>query len=646
VSDARAIEPLPGPVDATVRVPGSKSVTNRALVAAALADGRSRLTGVLVADDTMAMVEALRALDVGVTVDEAAAVAEVVGSGGRLPARAVALDARQSGTTARFLAPLLALGSGPYRLDGSAQLRARPMGPALEALTALGARVEAGGEPGRLPVTIIGGGRLRGGSVAVGADVSSQFLSGLLLAGPLMPEGLVLQLTTPAVSRPYLDLTVATMRAFAARVDVPDDRSFAVAPGGYRPTDHAVEPDASAASYLFAAAAICGGRVRVEGLGTGTVQGDLAFVDVLAQMGAHVERTAGWTEVTGMGTLRGVDVDLGQLSDTAQTLAAVAVFAEGPTRVTGIGFIRRKETDRIAAVVAELRRCGVQAEEEPDGFVVHPGTPRPTTVRTYDDHRMAMSFALLGLRAPGIRIADPGCVAKTYPGFFADLDRLRTAAPVPTGRLPPVRVIAIDGPAGSGKSTIARRLAGALDMAYLDTGAMYRGVAFAALRRGLDPGESDGVARLVRDLELVVGPDGITVDGVDATIEIRGPEVTKAVSAVASNPAVRTELVRRQREWVTSHGASVVEGRDIGTVVFPDAVLKAYLTARLEVRAGRRHREVTDLDYEAVEADMERRDTVDTERDVDPLQQAGDAVVIDTSDRSVDEIVADLVARL
>jgi cytidylate kinase len=259
---------------------------------------------------------------------------------------------------------------------------------------------------------------------------------------------------------------------------------------------------------------------------------------------------------------------------------------------------------------------------------------------------MAMSFALLGLRAPGIRIDDPGCVAKTYPGFFADLDRLRTAAPASAGRLPPVRVIAIDGPAGSGKSTIARHLAGALDMAYLDTGAMYRGVAFAALRRGLDPGEDAGVARLVRDLELVVGPDGVTVDGVDATIEIRGPEVTKAVSAVAANPAVRTELVRRQREWVTAHGAAVVEGRDIGTVVFPDAVLKAYLTARLEVRAGRRHREVTDLAYEAVEADMARRDTVDTERDVDPLQQAGDAVVIDTSDRSVEEIVADLVARL
>ncbi len=209
-----------------------------------------------------------------------------------------------------------------------------------------------------------------------------------------------------------------------------------------------------------------------------------------------------------------------------------------------------------------------------------------------------------------------------------------------------MRVIAIDGPAGSGKSTIARHLANQLGVAYLDTGAMYRAVAFAALRRGVDPGEVDRVAVLVRDLELDVGPDGVVVDGVDATIEIRGPEVTRAVSAVAANPAVRTELVRRQREWVATRGAAVVEGRDIGTVVFPEAELKAYLTARLDVRAGRRHQEVSDLDYDSVAADMAQRDTVDTQRDVDPLQQAGDAVLIDTSDRSIDEIVADLMERL
>lgn len=426
--DVVAVDPLTGPLDATVAVPGSKSVTNRALVAAALADGTSTLRGVLVADDTMAMVEALRRLDVAVELDEQAHTAVVHGTGGRLPSRPVTVDARQSGTTARFLAPLLTLGSASYRLDGSDQLRARPMGPTFDALSHLGARVEAAGLPGHLPVSVVGAGGLRGGEVALAGDVSSQFLSGLLLAAPAMPDGLVVRLTTDAVSRPYLDLTVAVMAAFGAEVERPDDNTFAVAPGGYRPGDYDVEPDASAASYFFAAAAIRGGRVRVEGLGRATVQGDLGFVAVLARMGAEVQVADDWTEVTGTGPLSGVEVDMSQLSDTAQTLAAVAVFAEGPTRVTGIGFIRFKETDRIAAVVRELRRCGIEADEDADGFTVRPGTPRPTRVRTYDDHRMAMSFALLGLAVPGIEIEDPGCVTKTYPGYFADLARLGAGA--------------------------------------------------------------------------------------------------------------------------------------------------------------------------------------------------------------------------
>ncbi len=429
VTEVLAVEPITSPLDMTVRVPGSKSVTNRALVAAALADGESHLRGLLVADDTEAMVTALRSLDVVIDLDASSGAAVVHGTAGRLPVRPVVVDARQSGTTARFLAPLLALGSGPYRLDGSEQLRARPMGPTIDALVALGVRVEAAGEPGRLPISVIGGG-LTGGEVALAGDTSSQFLSGLLLAGPMLRDGLVVRLTTEAVSRPYLDLTVATMSAFGAVVDQPDSATFAVAPGGYRPTGYEIEPDASAASYFFAAAAICGGRVRVEGLGSGTIQGDLAFVSVLERMGARVEVADGWTEVTGTGVLHGVDVDMSQISDTAQTLAAVAVFAEGPTRATGIGFIRRKETDRIAAVVTELVRCGVDAREDVDGFTIRPGAgPHPARVRTYDDHRMAMSFALLGLRIPGIEIEDPGCVAKTYPRYWADLARLGAAPP-------------------------------------------------------------------------------------------------------------------------------------------------------------------------------------------------------------------------
>jgi 3-phosphoshikimate 1-carboxyvinyltransferase len=401
---AHLVTPAPGPLDASVRPPGSKSLTNRALVCAALAPGRSVIRGALAADDTEAMIEGLRALGVAIEVDGVEG-DELRVDGGSL--RAGDVDARQSGTTARFLLPVLALVPGTSRLDGSPQLRSRPMADGIDALRRLGAEVVEEGEPGHLPVRVTSGAG-RGGTVQVRGDASSQFLSGLLLAGfDVAADG-------PLVSKPYVDMTRAVVAAFAAG-----------------PTSYDVEPDASAASYFFAAAAICGGRVTVEGLGTGSLQGDLRFVDVLERMGCTVDRRADATTVERPGDLTGVDVDLADLSDTAQTLAAVAVFAEGPTRVRGIGFIRRKETDRVGNVVRELRRCGIEAEEEPDGFVVHPGKPQPATVETYEDHRMAMSFALLGLRAEGIRIADPGCVAKTFPTYWEALARLVSATPEP-----------------------------------------------------------------------------------------------------------------------------------------------------------------------------------------------------------------------
>ena len=424
--DPLPIEPLVGPIDADAVVPGSKSVTNRALVVAALAAGRSRLSGVLFSDDTEAMITALVACGHQLEIDEGACTIDVLGRHAvAASTEPVRIDARQSGTSARFLAPFLALDAGhDYVLDGSAQLRARPMGPGLDALVQLGAAVRAVADGGHLPVAISGK-HLEGGTVSLPGDVSSQFVSGLLMAGPCMRAGLRIELTTDLVSRPYLDLTVAVMHAFGAQVRTEGDRAFVARPGRYVGHDYLVEPDASAASYLFAAAAICGGRVRIAGLGRNTVQGDLQFVDVLEQMGATVVRLDDATEVIGGAPLRGVDVDLADFSDTAQTLAAVAVFATSPTRVRGIGFIRNKETDRIGAVVTELNRCGIRAIEEPDGFVIHPGTPQPAVIQTYDDHRMAMSFALLGLRAPGIAIADPGCVAKTFPGYWDALDALR-----------------------------------------------------------------------------------------------------------------------------------------------------------------------------------------------------------------------------
>jgi 3-phosphoshikimate 1-carboxyvinyltransferase len=423
--DPFPIEGLAAPLDVVVRLPGSKSITNRALVCAALAKGTSVLTNALHADDTEAMVEGLRAMGVAIESDWAAQRLLVTGTEGRPVADLGLVDARLSGTTGRFLLPVAGLGEGRRRVDAANRMRERPMEDVLDAVRALGAAVHEVGAPGHLPVEVDGG-TLTGGEVAVRGDVSSQYLSGLLLAGPAMPAGLVVRLVGDLVSQPYVALTVAVMAAFGARVDRPDDRTWSVAPQAYVATRYGIEPDASAASYVFAAAALVGGSVTVEGLGTTSQQGDLAFVDVLERMGAAVQRGPTSTTVTGTGALRGVEVDMAQISDTAPTLAVVAAFADGPTHVTGIGFIRGKESDRVGVVVTELRRLGVDAVEEPDGFTIHPGDVGPATVQTYDDHRMAMSFALAGLRAPGIQIADPGCVAKTFPGYWDLLDELRS----------------------------------------------------------------------------------------------------------------------------------------------------------------------------------------------------------------------------
>ncbi|CAN5831072.1 3-phosphoshikimate 1-carboxyvinyltransferase [soil metagenome] len=430
--DPLPIEPVVGPLDADVRVPGSKSLTNRALVCAALADGTSVVEGALFADDTDAMVAVLRSVGVEVVTDPAGERITVAGRASSLPASGAVVDVRQSGTTARFALPMLAAGHGTYRVTAHPQMQARPMETTFAALRHLGAGVEEQGGVGRLPVTVTGGG-LRSGLLQLPGDVSSQFLSGLLLVGPCLPDGLVIEVTTELVSRPYVELTIAVMEAFGASVEVLDRHTFSVAPGGYRSHTYVVEPDASAASYPLAAAAICGGRVRVGGLTDAARQGDAAFADVLSAMGAEVTRDADGTEVRSRrGHLRGGTFDLTHFSDTAQTLAVVAPFATEAVSITGIGFIRGKETDRIAAVAAELERCGVDVAIDDDGWTISPGRPHGAVLRTYGDHRMAMSLALLGLAGPGIAIIDPGCVAKTFPGYWRLLDEVRSVPPAAT----------------------------------------------------------------------------------------------------------------------------------------------------------------------------------------------------------------------
>lgn len=431
LADPLPIEPLREPPDATVAVPGSKSLTNRALLASALVDGHSRLEGVGWSDDTEAMASCLRSLGAGVEVEAHSGDVVVHGTGGRWRPGPLDLDAQLSGTTARFVGAALALGDGPYRLDASGTMRSRPMDATFDALTALGARVEPTIDPHgarQLPATISGPtGERSHRKVTVAGDRTSQSLSGVLLVAPAWPGGLAVELGGPLVSEPYVDMTLSVMEAFGASVERRGDSApgWEVAAVPYQPTRYRIEPDASAASYFFAAAALTGGRVRVEGLGAASGQGDLRFVDVLEAMGAQVARQTNAVEVHGTGVVHGVDVDLAALSDTAQTLAVVAPFADGPTRVRGIGFVRAKETDRIGAVVTELQRLGIEATAEDDGYTIWPGEPRPGVVRTYGDHRMAMAFALIGLRTPGMAIADPGCVAKTFPGYFTALDQLR-----------------------------------------------------------------------------------------------------------------------------------------------------------------------------------------------------------------------------
>ena len=416
------IEPVARPLVGSVRPPGSKSLTNRAFIAAALADGVSTLTGVLDSDDTQVMIESLGRLGINVQHDRRSRTAIVTGCGGDLPAKTADLFLGNSGTSIRFLTAMCAIGSGTYRLDGNARMRERPIADLVDGLNALGADVRCEFNNGCPPVTVKANG-LPGGRADVAGGTSSQYLSALLLAAPYATAPVQLIPTGTLVSEPYVEMTIKVMEAFGGSVDRPAD-GFRTTPGSYRATTYAIEPDASAASYFFAAAAITGGRITVEGLTRSALQGDVQFVEALEQMGCLIEEGADSLTVTGR-PLRGIDVDMNAISDTAQTLAAAAVFAEGPTTIRNIAHVRHKETDRIAAVATELRKLGQQVEEFDDGLTIHPHPVTPAIVDTYDDHRMAMSFSLVGLKAPGVQIADPGCTAKTYPGYWNDLVKLR-----------------------------------------------------------------------------------------------------------------------------------------------------------------------------------------------------------------------------
>ncbi len=428
-ADSLAIAPC-GPIFGSIRPPGSKSITNRALVCAALAEGPSLLTGALDSEDTRVMIESLRRLGIAVEHDRAACTLNVSGCGGRIPSPGAELYVANSGTSMRFLTALVGLGQGTFRIDGVARMRQRPIQDLLDALTQLGVEAVAESAGGCPPVIVHGRG-LRGGTATIAGDISSQFLSGLLMAAPYAQQPVELVVVGDLVSKPYVEMTLAVMRAFGATVESHELKRFRVSPQRYTGREYPIEPDASAASYFFAAAAVAGGRVEVQGLSRDSLQGDIRFCDCLTRMGCDVRYESDRT-VVGREPgrpLQGIEVDMNAISDTVQTLGVVALFAHGPTTITGVAHIRHKETDRIAALATELRKLGAAVEEREDGLRIVPGPLHGAEIETYDDHRMAMSLAIAGLVVPGVVIRNPGCTAKTYPRFFDDLQSLTRNRP-------------------------------------------------------------------------------------------------------------------------------------------------------------------------------------------------------------------------
>lgn len=420
------ITPVTRKLDALVHVPGSKSLTNRAMVLAAMSP-RCTLTGALQSEDTEVMIECLRRLGWRVTENwdrHEVTVERIDGDHSlKIPKNHAELFVGNSGTTIRFLTAMLALGYGQYRLDGIPRMRERPIGDLLDALTQLG--VDAKSEAGNgCPPVVLEAKGIHGGTVSVRADKSSQFLSGLLLALPFAEVDTTVRIEGPLVSEPYIAMTLSLLKQCGLSVHAsPDGRSYTV-PGRqtFSGGEIAIEPDASSASYWFAAAAITGGKITVANLNRESLQGDVAFVDCLEKMGCRVETCDQGITVYGK-ALHGIDVDMNAISDTVMTLAAVAVYADSPTTIRNVAHIRHKETDRLSAMATELRRLGIQIEEKEDSITVTPGVITPAAVETYNDHRMAMSLALAGLKAPGVTIKNPGCVVKTYPGYWKDFDR-------------------------------------------------------------------------------------------------------------------------------------------------------------------------------------------------------------------------------
>jgi 3-phosphoshikimate 1-carboxyvinyltransferase len=643
----------------TVVLPGSKSISNRVLLLAGLAEGRTRVHDALEADDTRVMVEALRRLGCQVE-PEGPRTLCVEGLGGRIAVAEADLFLGNAGTAMRPLSAVLAVlaarDGGTYTVRGVERMHERPIGDLVAALRALGCSVDELGAPGFPPLRLRGPGTgFSDAPVRVRGDVSSQFLTALLLAMPLLATDrpYVIEVEGELISKPYVEITLNLLGRFGIGVQREGWSRFTL-PAGSRlrsPGAIHVEGDASAASYFVALGAIAAvdRPIRIEGVGAQSIQGDVRFVEAARAMGAEVSLGPNHIEARrGRWPLQAVDLDCNEIPDAAMTLAVMALFAEGTTRLRGIGSWRVKETDRIAAMACELRKLGASATEAPDALEVTPGASwRPAAVATYDDHRMAMCFSLAAFNplaaTPGnvpVRILDPRCVAKTFPDYFETLFRVVGTTP---DRIP---VITIDGPTASGKGTLAAALAAALGYHYLDSGALYRATALAAQRAGLPLDAEARVAALARDLPLRFDGGRIWLGADEVTDALRLEDTGVSASRVSALPLVREALHALQLSFRRAPGL-VADGRDMGTVVFPDAALKVFLTASAQTRAERRHRQLMErgvsTTLEGLLAELLARDLRDRTRAVAPLRPAEEALMLDNSaltiDQSVDQVL-------
>jgi len=620
----------------TVRLPGSKSISNRTLLLAALSAGVTEIHDLLDSDDTRVMLDGLKKLGVGL---EATGLNRwrVTGVGGPFPVKSAELFLGNAGTAFRPLTAALALSGGHYKLSGVPRMHERPIGDLVDGLRQIGAEVAYLANEGFPPLEVKPAQINLAAPIKVRGDVSSQFLTALLMALPLTGQEAVIEMVTELISKPYIEITLKLMARFGVKVEREGWGRFVI-PAGQRyasPGLIHVEGDASSASYFLAAGAIGGGPVRVEGVGKDSIQGDVAFADALAQMGARIEMGPNWIETRGPadGKLKAFDLDLNHIPDAAMTLAVAALFADGPCTLRNIASWRVKETDRIAAMAAELRKVGAVVEEGADFIKVNkPAKFIPQAeIATYDDHRMAMCLSLATLGGVPVRILDPKCVAKTFPDYFDAYAQV--TAPV----------IAIDGPSASGKGTVAARVAQALGFHMLDSGALYRLTALAAQRAGVDWADEPAVAAIAATLPAEFEGEKITLSGDDVTEAIRTEEMGVGASKVAALPAVRTALLDRQRAYRRWPGL-VGDGRDIGSVIFPEAEVKVFLTASAEARAERRYKQLIGkglaANMTALLQDLRERDARDAARSVAPLQKCADAELLETTALSIDEAVA------